>query len=1342
MPYTEGEVEVAERPRVFISYSFKDGEWRRRILNYLERAKTTIGGFEIGDDALIGEGAGWASEVGQQVSQPNAAILLISPNYLGSEEIRNKELPELLSRRTATGLQLIPLLVEACDWRRTLPWLESLQVYPQNRQPLSGYAPDEMAKVLEDVVKVIRRPATMGFREKPAEKRREDAVEDVTKPKKQGALYGVPELPRVVLTPTALFAKLKASVLGEKSTPAVVGIGGVGGIGKTVLAASLARDEEIRRSFSDGVFWVTMGQNPNIFSLQKRLVDGAEKSWGKTTGHLARSFGPLTPLNMTEVLRHDFDGRRVLLILDDAWSEDHVASLNVVSASGRLVITTRKTDLIRNLHAIQQDVGALSADDALRLLAESTGTAVSNLPEAAEDVATMCGNIPLGLTLVGAMIRREGGTDIAWHRVLTRLRESNAHLSDARSQPQVITFLSAESAISASIAGLAEETRNLLLDLAGFPQGVAIPIAAISQIWRLSDPRTRELLRDLASSSLLRLDSGGQTIEIDEPIQAYLRWRRPNAPSIDVDLLLKSSQRLVSLSADSEEGEDLLDIKQDVEAFSAVLASKDLRPPLCIGIFGDWGSGKSFFMRKMQDRIKFLCEQSEEAEKEKRKTAFCSQVAQITFNAWHYVDANLWASLACRIFEGLDKFIEGENKQQRDAEAQKAQLFKKLESARQRLEEAKQVSKDAQQEKNAAETKLEQLQQDRQNKSLELEQVRAAAVKLALNNQSTVRDELQKAAKEMGLQGLTDNLGKFDQALNDLQNTSGRIRALWLALANGKDRWMRIGFLVGLIALIPLLGIGVQKLLNYWQTTGILARFGALVGEVSTVVALVTAWLTRSLRRAGEAVDRVDRARKKVDEVLVAAKAHASPEEAKVQKELVVLKEQESSARSALKEAQEKVDQAEKEKHQLEERSNGKVLAEFIRERVRGTAYQSQLGIISSIRKDLHSLSDLLAESQHWRESGSAEGEPTTNRDPNLPRIDRIILYIDDLDRCPEKIVVEVLQAIHLLLAFPLFIVVIGVDSRWLLQSLRHYYTTLHSQTDNKLNYASDSTYESGSTPQNYLEKIIQVPFNLRRMDKDGFRRLMKNILPCEEPTVVQEATRKESPGAEPQAPAELFAQGGEPQATQNPTNKPFEEKPVTAQDVPDGERRLVDLEPEALKITPRELEFLAGLAALTPTPRAGKRMANVYRLLRAGVPPADLPRLLGNEKTPGEYTAVMALLAIQVGFPMLANDVFSEVRANPSKSWKGIQEDYYRRLLPDATGTIFDKSEPTILREKGRLSICLKVLADHKELGGSLKPYGDWTKRVSRYSFRGLDDELTIKQPSEDKSLKPEEGP
>src|SRR5262249_7011132 len=53
------------------------------------------------------------------------------------------------------------------------------------------------------------------------------------------------------------------------------------------------------------------------------------------------------------------------------------------------------------------------------------------------------------------------------------------------------------------------------------------------------------------------------------------------------------------------------------------------------------------------------------------------------------------------------------------------------------------------------------------------------------------------------------------------------------------------------------------------------------------------------------------------------------------------------------------------------------------------------------------------------------------------PPLERIVLYIDDLDRCPPRRVVEVLTAMQLLLALPLFV---AVDPRWLVRSLEHHH--------------------------------------------------------------------------------------------------------------------------------------------------------------------------------------------------------------------------------------------------------------------------------------------------------------
>ena len=41
-------------------------------------------------------------------------------------------------------------------------------------------------------------------------------------------------------------------------------------------------------------------------------------------------------------------------------------------------------------------------------------------------------------------------------------------------------------------------------------------------------------------------------------------------------------------------------IDDDVDAFARLIASRHMSPPLSVAVFGDWGSGKTFFMRRLQ----------------------------------------------------------------------------------------------------------------------------------------------------------------------------------------------------------------------------------------------------------------------------------------------------------------------------------------------------------------------------------------------------------------------------------------------------------------------------------------------------------------------------------------------------------------------------------------------------------------------------------------------------------------------------------------------------------------------------------------------------------------------
>ena len=62
---------------------------------------------------------------------------------------------------------------------------------------------------------------------------------------------------------------------------------------------------------------------------------------------------------------------------------------------------------------------------------------------------------------------------------------------------------------------------------------------------------------------------------------------------------IPSAAGYISDSVDAE-ATDHLDIEREVENIAYVLTSKRVTPPLSLGLFGDWGSGKSFFMTKLE----------------------------------------------------------------------------------------------------------------------------------------------------------------------------------------------------------------------------------------------------------------------------------------------------------------------------------------------------------------------------------------------------------------------------------------------------------------------------------------------------------------------------------------------------------------------------------------------------------------------------------------------------------------------------------------------------------------------------------------------------------------------
>ncbi|MGF7237112.1 MAG: P-loop NTPase fold protein, partial [Frankia sp.] len=422
-------------------------------------------------------------------------------------------------------------------------------------------------------------------------------------------------------------------------------------------------------------------------------------------------------------------------------------------------------------------------------------------------------------------------------------------------------------------------------------------------------------------------------------------------------------------------------------------------------------------------------------------------------------------------------------------------------------------------------------------------------------------------------------------------------------------------------------------------------------------------------------------------------------------------------------------------------------LADTLRNLAEPSRYQRYRGLVGEVHEDLVRLQrDLLAAREQWEQaSASVAAGP--------PPLERIVLYIDDLDRCPPGRVVDVLAAVNLLLALPLFVVVVAVDSRWLLRSLTHHQQTLfHSPTnageglDDRGTGSRSSRgpvlAEQAATPVDYLDKIFQVPFALRPL---GHRAgpYLAALVPASRatataagPAVAVPAPRHE-PAISPVAPGTSTPHPGPPveSETAGPhveesaegrapsAGPPTDPMPPTERDVADRDRErsraavtqvIPDLQPASLHLGDQERDFLLRMAPLIPTPRAGKKLVNLYRLVRIGIPDGQLPGFIGDLARPGTHQPVLVLLTVIVGRPDDISPLFTALR--------GASAD--REIIP----FLRDPESGDASNERGPVGTSFTELADLLEtiradlpLLETLADYQQWLPEISRYSFHTL---------------------
>jgi hypothetical protein len=610
---------------------------------------------------------------------------------------------------------------------------------------------------------------------------------------------------------------------------------------------------------------------------------------------------------------------------------------------------------------------------------------------------------------------------------------------------------------------------------------------------------------------------------------------------------------------------DFVSVGVEADAFAYLIASKALVPPLAIGLFGNWGSGKSFLMAKIRTRVGQLTKLA--GARGAGDVQVWGNIAHIEFNAWQYVETNLWAALLDRIFaslspQALEKLSERSKKDvQERLKEQESELDSKKEEVA-RLSEA--ASDQAEQERQAQE-------------ALQVSLEEAARARDGL-----IADELTGTAREQFVRVLAATSGRV--VGEDVSDAVAETRRLATVAMSSPWRrtafWSkgRIAYVAAAAALVPVLAYVVETWLSS-ALAGLLAGLAAVAPFLAALMRAGADFAERQREEFAEAVAKVDaeqaRAVQPAQEALEGAAttlAHTRDALARAEREAA--------------ETQAKVAQLAEERDRTTAATR---LADFVTGRRESKDYRRLLSVVTMVSQDLKDLADLTSDYN----SGSTH-------DPDGPP-NRIVLYIDDLDRCPPDRVVDVLEAVHLLLSFELFVVVVAVDTRWLASSLHEGLPTL-----------SAARVSSGDQPTavDYLEKIFQIPFWVDPLAEPARQRLLHGLLlrSLEAPEVVgggQDGHALTVGDPEEEAVREMLLQYGS----------------------------WLDPQARRLSITAQELRFIESLATLIgDTPRRVKRFVNICNLLLSMAPP------LANDGKPlTERMAACLMAAIHEGLPLVA---------------------------------------------------------------------------------------------------------
>ncbi|XP_048326006.2 disease resistance protein At4g27190-like [Ziziphus jujuba] len=287
----------------------------------------------------------------------------------------------------------------------------------------------------------------------------------------------------------------------------MIGVYGMGGVGKTMLAKEVARQSVEDEKLFKKVVMVTVSQTPDLQKIQKAIAgqlglkfdDSEEDKYVRAKG-----------------LHQGLGEEKMLLVLDDIWEKLALYEVGIAFGNDkndcRIFLTSRSQDVVCNdMDAdINFSVKELPLDEAKALFDKIVGVQSTKSPDIQAlviEIVKECVGLPIAITTVASALKKKAYP--IWSNALQELR---------RSAPTNIKgmYKNVYSSIKLTYDFLeSNEAKSLLLLFCLFPEnmetdiegslGYAMGLESFQSITSLEKARNRvfALVDNLKASSLL-----------------------------------------------------------------------------------------------------------------------------------------------------------------------------------------------------------------------------------------------------------------------------------------------------------------------------------------------------------------------------------------------------------------------------------------------------------------------------------------------------------------------------------------------------------------------------------------------------------------------------------------------------------------------------------------------------------------------------------------------------------------------------------------------------------------------------------------------------------------------